>query len=262
MVFECPYGIYVNDDCRNVHPNIESGSVDMIITDLPYEIRTACEWDEMIPFEQLWPEYERIIKPNGCIILFSNQPFTTKVINSNRKLWRYNMIWKKSRKVGFMNANKMPLKSYEELSIFYKKLPTYNPQGLIAVNKSVKRTKDKASVYANMNLKEGVYDKKWSNYPTDVLEFASVGKGKLIHPTQKPVELLEFLIKTYTNEEQLILDSCCGSASTLVAAIKTNRRFIGIERDKIIFERSIERLTGKIPQLSGEMGQPVHSMAA
>lgn len=242
MVFECKYGVYYHDDCRNIHPGIPDESIDLIITDLPYQVRTACDWDEIIPFEQLWPEYERIIKPNGAIILFSNQPFTTKVISSNRKLWRYNMIWKKSRKVGFMNANKMPLKSYEELSVFYKRLPTYNPQGLIPVKQSVKRKKDVASVYANMNLKEGVYEKKWANYPTDVLEFASVGKGKIIHPTQKPVDLLEFLIKTYSNEGDLILDSCAGSGTLPVAAIQTNRMFVAVEKTEKHYIDSVERI--------------------
>lgn len=239
---ESSYGLLVNDDCRNVFPKIADESIDLILTDLPYEVRTACQWDEMIPFEDLWPQWERIIKPNGAILLFSNQPFTTKVVNSNVRLWHYNMIWKKTRKVGFMNANKMPLKNYEEISVFYKRLPTYNPQGLVSCSKKVKRKKDTDSVYANMNLKEGNYERKFCNYPTDVIEIPSDGKGKIFHPTQKPIALFEYLIRTYTNARELVLDCCSGGGTSAIAAINSGRQYLCVEKDQGYFERSTERI--------------------
>lgn len=243
MIHESQYGLLFNDDCRNVFPDIADQSVDLLLTDLPYQVRTACEWDVIIPFEDLWPQWERVIKHNGAILLFSNQPFTTKVITSNRKLWRYNMIWKKTRKLGFMNANIMPLKSYEEISVFYKKLPIYNPQGLQPCSQKVKRKKDTEGVYGNMNLKEGVYERKWKNYPTDVIEYPSDGKGKLFHPTQKPVGLFEYLIETYTNKNDVVLDCCSGGGTTAIATINTNRRYICIEKDGTYFEASRARIT-------------------
>jgi site-specific DNA-methyltransferase (adenine-specific) len=242
MIHESAHGLLFHDDCRNVLSSIDDQSVDMILTDLPYQMRTACKWDVIIPFEDLWPQWERIIKPNGAIVLFSKQPFTTKVITSNQKLWRYNMIWKKTRKLGFMNANIIPLKSYEEMSVFYKKLPIYNPQGLQPCSQKVKRKKDVEGVYGNMNLKEGTYERKFKNYPTDVIEYPSDGKGKLFHPTQKPVGLFEYLIKTYTNDDAIVLDCCSGGGTTAIATINTKRRYICIEKEDKYFQISRDRI--------------------
>lgn len=258
MMHESPYGLLLNDDCRNVFQNIDDQSVDLILTDLPYQVRTACEWDVIIPFEDLWPQWERIIKPNGAILLFSNQPFTTKVILSNQKLWHYNMIWRKTRKLGFMNANKMPLKGYEEISVFYKKLPVYNPQGLQPCSQKVKRKREDRGVYGNMNLKAGTYERKFKNYPSDVIEHPSDGKGKLFHPTQKPVGLFEYLIRTYTNEGDLVLDCCSGGGTTAIATINTGRRYICIEKDQMYYERSVERIKQRIDsQMVQSVTQPV-----
>lgn len=254
IMHESQYGFLFNDDCRNVFQYIDDQSVDLILTDLPYEVRTACEWDVIIPFEDLWPQWERVLKPNGAVLLFSNQPFTTKVISSNIKMWRYNMIWRKTRKLGFMNANKMPLKGYEEISVFYRKLPTYNPQGLIPCSQKVKRKKDTEGVYGNMNLKEGSYERKFKNYPTDVIDYPSDGKGKLFHPTQKPVGLFEYLIKTYTNENELVLDCCSGGGTTPIATINTNRRYICMEKEEKFYVDSINRIT---EHLDNQKVQPI-----
>src|SRR5699024_6225280 len=205
-------------------------SVDMILADLPYGT-TACKWDTVIPFEPLWAEYERVIKPNGAIVLTASQPFTTMAIHSNKELFRYCWFWNKSYSTGFMNANKMPLRNVEEIAVFYKRLPTYNPQDLVEVNRRQVRRKDKDStVYNDMGLKDGEYTQKYTNYPTQVIEFGR--EGGTTHPTQKPVALFEYLIRTYTNEGEVVLDNVIGSGTTAVAAINTGRQFIGIEREE------------------------------
>ena len=179
----------------------------------------------------MWEQYERIIKDNGAIVLTSDEPFTSQLINSNIKKFRYKWIWEKSYSTGFMNANKMPLKNVEDVLVFYKKLPTYNPQGLIEVNKKQVRKRDKGTtIYNDMGLKEGEYTQKFTNYPKQVIK--TTKKEKTFHPTQKPVELFEYLIKTYTNEGETVLDNCIGSGTTAIACINTNRSFIGIEKEK------------------------------
>ena len=217
-------------DCLEVMREIPDKSVDMILCDLPYGT-TAAKWDSVIPFDLLWAEYARIIKDSGAIVLTAAQPFTTSLIASNPSLYRYNWYWNKPYSTGFMNAGKMPLRNVEDVCIFYKKLPTYNPQGLVEVNKTQYRRKDKSTtIYNDMGLKEGSYTQKWTNYPTQVLEFGR--EGKTVHPTQKPVALFEYLIRTYTNEGEVVLDNCLGSGTTAVAAINTGRQFIRIEREQ------------------------------
>lgn len=210
---------------------------------------TACKWDAVIPFEPLWAEYERVIKDNGAIILTASQPFTTSVIKSNERLFRYCWYWNKTYSTGFMNANKMPLRNVEEIVVFYKKLPTYNPQGIIEVNRKQIRKRDKSTtIYNDMGLKDGEYIQKFTNYPTQVLTFGK--ESKTVHPTQKPVALFEYLIRTYTNEGEVVLDNCIGSGTTAVAAINTGRQFIGIEREpeyvEIANKRIAEALKRKI----------------
>lgn len=217
-------------DCLELMKDIPDESIDMILCDLPYGT-TACKWDTIIPLDKLWEQYERIIKEDGAIVLTASQPFTTTLINSNIKLFRYCWYWNKTYSVGFMNANKMPLRNVEEVVVFYKKLPTYNPQGLIEVNKKQYRRKDKeTTVYNDMGLREGEYTQKYTNYPTQVLSYGK--EGKTVHPTQKPVKLFEYLIKTYTNEGETVLDNCIGSGTTAIAALNTGRFFIGIEKEK------------------------------
>lgn len=227
-------------DCLELMKGIPDESVDMILCDLPYGT-TACKWDEIIPFEPLWEQYERVIKDNGAIVLTASQPFTTKLIASNYEMFRYNWVWEKSYSTGFMNANKMPLKNIEDVLVFYKRLPTYNPQGIIEINKTQVRKKDKkTTIYSDMGLKEGVYTQKYTNYPKQIIK--TNVKEKTIHPTQKPVVLFEYLIKTYTNEGETVLDNCMGSGTTGVACKNLNRNFIGTELDKEYFEIAKKRI--------------------
>ena len=181
-------------DCLELMKGIPDGSIDMILCDLPYGT-TNCKWDTVIPFEPLWEQYNRIIKDNSAIVLFGSQPFTTELNHSNLKMFRYEWIWIKNNSTGFQLANKRPLKKHEIISVFYRKQPTYNPQGLQVYGK-INRRKSTGDNWSEMNNNE--YIQRFTNYPTQILEFG-YDKEKL-HPTQKPVALLEYLIKTYTNE--------------------------------------------------------------
>ena len=230
----------IHGDCLELMKDIPDGSIDMILADLPYGT-TACKWDTIIPFDLLWEQYERVIKDNGAIVLTSDEPFTSQLINSNIKKFRYKWIWKKSYSTGFMNANKMPLKNIEDVLVFYKRLPTYNPQGIIEINKKQVRKKDKGTtIYNDMGLKEGEYTQKFTNYPNQVIE--TTKKEKTHHPTQKPVALFEYLIKTYTNEGDTVLDNVMGSGTTGVACKSLNRNFIGMELDENYFNIAKERI--------------------
>lgn len=209
---------------------------------------TKNPWDLIIPFEGLWEQYERIIKKNGAIVLFGQGLFTAQLMLSNKKLWRYNLIWEKDRPSGFLNASKMPLRSHEDILIFYKSVPTYNPQFWEGIPLHGMGTKFKQGNLANNNYGTFASHSNPSakrtgdtkKYPRSVLKFAKPHPP--IHPTQKPIELCEWLIKTYSNENQLILDNCCGSASILVAAKNVNRNFIGFETDSNYFEIAKKRL--------------------
>lgn len=235
------YEIYKGDCLEVMDKLIEQGvKVDAIITDPPYGT-TACRWDSVIPFDEMWVRLNKLIKHNGAIVLFGSEPFSSHLRMSNLKNYRYDWVWKKSYSTGFMNANKMPLKNTENVMVFYKKLPTYNPQGVIEVNKIKTRKKDKSStVYNDMGLKEGRYTQKFTNYPHHIIE--TFKKEKTVHPTQKPIPLLEYLIKTYSNKDDLILDFTMGSGSTGVACMLTDRKFIGIELDEKYFEIAENRL--------------------
>ena len=221
----------------NILPSIPDKSIDMILCDLPYGT-TACKWDTIIPFELLWEQYNRVIKDNGAIVLFGKQPFTTLLINSNLKNYKNSLIWKKDNHDNPMMAKKRFLNITEDISVFYKKQCTYNPQGVIKINKITKQGRGESLSQANTRKTE--YLQHYTNYPKNILEF----KRDLpnIHPTQKPVALLEYLIKTYTNEGELVLDNCMGSGSTGVACKHLNRRFIGIELDKEYFEIANNRI--------------------
>ena len=232
----------IQGDCLEVMKTIADKSIDAIICDLPYGT-TACKWDSVIPFEPLWVQYKRIIKDNGAIVITASQPFTTALISSNIKQFRYCWTWAKTYSTGFMNANKMPLRNIEDICVFYKELPTYNPQGLIEINKKSTRKKDKEStIYGNMGLKNGDYVQKFTNYPNQLLKFGK--SGKTIHPTQKPIELMEYLVKTYTNQGDTVLDNCMGSGTTGLACKNLSRKFIGIEQDANYFEIASKRIYG------------------
>lgn len=231
-------------DCLELMKNIPDKSIDMILCDLPYGT-TACKWDSVIPFEPLWQQYKRIIKDNGAIVLFSDEPFTSQLVNSNIKDFRYKWIWNKTRGSNFQNARFMPMKCHEEILVFYKKKPVYNPQ--FWYSKPYKTTERKRSKQIEglsggsaANVCAATISEDGRRYPLSILTYAR--DGKRIHPTQKPVALLEYLIKTYTHEGQVILDNCAGSGSTGVAAVNTGRKFIGMELDDNYFNISKDRI--------------------
>ena len=223
-------------DCLEIMKTIKDNSVDAIITDPPYGT-TQCKWDSVIDFSLMWEQLNRIIKPNGAIVLFGSEPFSSALRMSNIKNYKYDWIWHKSNKTGFLNAKKMPLKNIETISVFQKTIK-YNPQGLKPFDKIVKRGGNGENY-----SKSGVENlQKFTNYPTQYLSFKS--QGKTVHPTQKPIALMEYLIKTYTNENETVLDFTMGSGSTGVACKNTSRDFIGIEQDEDYFEIAKERING------------------
>lgn len=236
----------INDDCLNAMKDIPDSSIDMILCDLPYGT-TACRWDIIIPFESLWKEYKRIIKNNGAIVLFSKQPFTTELIHSNLKDFKYTLVWEKDNHDNPLMAKKRFLNVTEDINVFYKKQCTYNLQGIIKINKLTKQGRGES--LSQKNKRKTEYLQEYTNYPKNILKF----KRDLpnIHPTQKPVALLEYLIKTYTNEGDLVLDNCMGSGSTGVACINTNRNFIGIELDEKYFKIANDRINNKGVNING-----------
>ena len=241
-------------DCLDLMPSIPSKSIDMILCDLPYGT-TACEWDSIIDMGRLWQEYERVIKDNGAIVLTACNEFTFALYNSNPKLFRYRWIWKKSLATGFLLAKKQPLRNFEDVLVFYKKQPTYNPISFRKGSAEKRRTIKMSNVTVyNFNRTQSDAEVHEDRRPTTVLEFQSANNGSTIggssiHPTQKPVALFEYLIKTYTNENELVLDNCSGSGTTAIACMNTNRRFICIERDETYHRKSLERLANHEPLL-------------
>jgi site-specific DNA-methyltransferase (adenine-specific) len=235
--------ILLHGDCLELMRGIPDKSIDMILCDLPFGA-TENEWDTVIPFEPLWEQYKRIVKDNSAVVLFAQPPFDKLLACSNLKMFRYEWVWQKTKSSGFMNAKKMPLKSHENILVFYKKLPTYNPQGIIK-NVSIKTgrsRKGNSRNYGNTGCGNPDYIQTVSNYPKDIITFSNPSNKGHLHPTQKPVALLEYLIKTYTNEGDVVLDNCMGSGSTGVACVNTNRNFIGIELDENYFKIAKERI--------------------
>lgn len=228
-------------DCLEVMKDIPDASVDMILCDLPYGT-TACKWDSIIPFEPLWEQYERVIKERGAIVLFGSEPFSSKLRTSNIKRYKYDWKWEKEKAGNFQLAKKMPMKKQEDIRVFYKKSPTYNPQGLIEINKVRKNNKTKNGSMRHLQSvqKRKEYVQKYTNYPTEVLRF---NNEKGLHESQKPVALMEYLIRTYTNEGETVLDSTIGSGTTAVAAINSGRNFIGIEQDAEYCEIARQRVS-------------------
>ena len=230
-------------DCLELMKEIPDKSIDMVLCDLPYGT-TACKWDSVIPFEPLWEQYKRIIKDNGAIVLFGSEPFSTELRHSNMKMFKYDWIWEKTKASGFLNAKKSPLRAHEVISVFYKNQPTYNPQYSFGHKpyKKINVSDGATSVYGKID-KTGIVEesKDGRRYPRSVIKFSNPN-NKTIHPTQKPVALLEYLIKTYTNEGETVLDNCMGSGSTGIACINTNRNFIGYELDEHYFQIAKERL--------------------
>ena len=239
----------IQGDCLEVMKKLPSKSVDMILCDLPYGT-TQNHWDSVIPLEQLWNEYERIIKDNGCIALSSQGVFTAKLILSNEKLFKYKIVWIKSKPTNFLNAKKQPLRKHEDICIFYKKQPTYHPQMTQgeAYDKGIRKDQYSGS-YGDFKPRH--VKSSGERYPNDVVcyeeperdDFVYVktaeSEGEVLHPTQKPIELGRYLIRTFTNPGDVVLDNACGSGSFLVSAVMEDRRFIGIElnQDSLLFKK-------------------------
>ncbi len=233
----------IKGDCLEVMKTIEDGSVDAIITDPPYGT-TACKWDSVIDFELMWEQLNRIIKPNGAVVLFGSEPFSSALRMSNIKNYKYDWIWDKKLSTNVLHCNRMPLKRNELISIFYKKPPTYNPImriGKPRLKGKVSRSETNAKVKHKENQKTYISNEY---YPTTILEVSNANMKGRVHPTQKPIALMEYLIKTYTNENDLVVDFTMGSGSTGVACKQTNRRFIGIELDDKYFEIAQNRING------------------
>lgn len=227
------------EDCITGMDKIPDKSIDMILCDLPYGT-TNCKWDEILPLDKLWEQYKRIIKPKGVIALTAAQPFTTTLIESNKSWYRYNWYWIKNTTTGFAFARYQPLRCVEDICIFYRQHGTYNPQGLREIEKKVvkTRTEKKDSIYKSDSLSKK-YEVLYTNYPRNTIMIKS---QRGFHPTQKPEELFEYLIKTYTNKGETVLDNCMGSGTTAIACINTKRNYIGFETDKEYFEKSQVRI--------------------
>jgi site-specific DNA-methyltransferase (adenine-specific) len=244
LVVDCHYLKYdlpmnkislYHGDCLNVLDEIPSKSIDMILCDLPYGT-TQNKWDNIIPLDPLWKHYKRLIKESGAVILFCSQPFTSKLIYHSTIPFKYQLIWEKSKATGHLNAKKMPMKIHEEICVFGENKINYYPQDLIPFNKITKR----GGNGTNFGKSGTSNFQEFTNYPRSILKFKN--ENKVVHPTQKPTALLEYLVKTYTKECETILDNCMGSGSTGVASVNTNRSFIGIERDKKYFEIAKKRI--------------------
>ena len=222
----------INGDCLEVMKNIPDKSIDMILCDLPYGC-TQNSWDSIIPFDLLWEEYHRVMKPNTAVVLFGDGIFSHKLAMSNPKEFRYNLVYAKRVPTGFLNANRMPLRKHEDILVFYKHLPTYNPQMTKGTVISRKATNDSrlSPNYGKFNPRYN-YCSHGKRYPTSIIsDQCDLIKNKITHATQKPVAICEYLIKTYSNEGDVVLDNCCGSGTTAVACINTNRKYVCIEKD-------------------------------
>jgi len=231
-----PNSIHLGD-CLEIMKSIKDHSVDMILCDLPYGT-TRNKWDSIVPLPELWEQYKRVIKPNGAIVLTASQPFTSALIMSNLKAFKYCWYWNKNRSVGVLNAKVQPLRNMEDVCIFNS--TKYLPQGLKEVNQPSRNSKHDSPNYGAGTTKK--YIQKYTGYPTQLLLFKVV--QRVLHPTQKPVALFEYLIKTYSNEGDLILDNCAGSGTTGVACINTKRNYILIEKDPTYHKIILDRIYG------------------
>lgn len=236
---------FVNADCFDVFPFIEDKSVNLILCDLPYGT-TKNKWDSMLPLNELWKEYERVITDNGAIVLFAQTPFDKVLGSSKIDLLKYEYVWNKKRPTGFFNANYAPMKQHENILVFSKasacfvkdksKAMEFYPQDLIEVNRSIKRTAQNGNYDGSHYKLES--NQKYTGYPTSILEFAPEAG---LHPTQKPLELMKYLIKTYSKEDDVVMDNCMGSGTTNLACIKLNRKSIGIEKEKQYYDVAVRR---------------------
>ena len=241
-----------NGDCLEVMKQIQDGSVDLILCDLPYGT-TQNKWDSVIPFDALWREYVRICK--GAVVLTASQPFTSALVMSNLEWFKYDWVWRKPKGTGHLNAKKQPMRDKEDILVFYSQQPTYSPQFSEGKPYKDKSGKQQTENYgADKRIGNDNYGKR---YPKQVLEFGAVERGTL-HPTQKPVALMEYLIRTYTNEGDVVLDNCMGSGTTGVACVNTGRDFIGIEKERPYYDISKRRILDAECALMGAAQEPLH----
>jgi site-specific DNA-methyltransferase (adenine-specific) len=232
---------FINADCFDVFPFIEDKSIDAIICDLPYGT-TACKWDSVLPLDKLWNEYKRVLKPNGVILLTASQPFTTVLIGNDLKMFKYNLVWDKVAVTNPMLAKKQPMRCHEDVLVFYDKQPTYNPQMRVGVKWSRAGKKQHTTdTLGQSTLFNNGSDESEMKYPKSIITFSNADKTKNEHPTQKPIDLMEWLIKTYTNEGDMVLDNTMGSGTTNLACIKLNRKSIGIEKEKQYYDVAVRR---------------------
>jgi len=236
-------------DCLVGMRDIPDQSIDMILCDLPYGT-TACKWDSVIPFEPLWNQYKRIIKPAAAIVLTTAQPFTSQLVMSCPDWFKYEWVWDKIKGTGFLNAKKQPMRNHENICVFYKNQCTYNPQKTYGhvLKKSFRKKELQTDVYGQMN-NDYMYESA-ERYPRSIQVFSMDTQNSSLHPTQKPVALFEYLIKTYTNEGETVLDSCIGSGTTAVACIRSKRHFMGFEIEKAYFDIASKRIKEELSQVS------------
>lgn len=257
-----------NCDCLIGMQYIPDKSVDAIICDLPYEVlhknNDKVQWDRIIPFAPLWEQYLRVAKENAAIVLFCQGMFTAQLMMSQQKLWKYNLIWEKGRATGFLNANRMPMRSHEDIAVFYRKQPTYNPQMRVGDSHSRGNGVHKQTNQCYGNFKEvkqkvgatydyahiKVVEPTGECFPMSVLHFNKEHSIDTWHPTQKPVDLLRYLVRTYSNEGDTILDNCMGSGTTAVACIKEKRHFIGFELSEEYYKKAVKRINAEKSQLT------------
>lgn len=250
-----------NEDCLEGMKRIPDASIDCIICDLPYGVLNkhseGGQWDSIIPLEPIWEQYNRIIKDNGAIVLFSQGMFTAKLMMSNQKMWRYNLIWKKGNRVsGFLNANRMPLRNHEDICVFYKKQPTYNPEKTKGQpnhsrgNGGGKRTQ---RCYGDVDMFAGGDDLSGEKFPLSIINIEKEHDGKQKHPTQKPVDLIAYLIRTYTNPGDIVLDNTIGSGTTAVAALREKRHFIGFELNNNYYNIALCRINEELKEMDSRL---------
>lgn len=238
--------IYLGNCLELIPKHVEDKSIDMIFCDLPYGT-TQNKWDSIIDLDKLWSEYNRVIKDNGAIVLFAQTPFDKVLGASNLKMLKYEWVWEKTQATGHLNAKKMPMKAHENILVFYRKLPTYNPQKTTChkpMNSGVRRSSLKNENYNEINKVDLPFGGSTDRYPRTVLEFKSDKQKNYLHPTQKPLSLIEYMIKTYTNEGDLILDNTCGSGTTGLGAKNLNRNYIMMEQDPKYYEIACKRVQG------------------
>ena len=234
-------GLFLRGDCLERMREIATASVDMILCDLPYGT-TQNKWDAVIPFEALWAEYWRVSKPNTPVVLTASQPFTTELINSYRQFFRYCLVWDKTKSGNFALANKQPMKSHEDIVVFYKRQPTYNPQ---KETRGAVRKKGGGVASTNTGIVPTISHNN-EYFPKSIVVASTGSRKDQMHPTQKPVALFEYLIRTYTNEGDVVMDNCAGSGTTAIAAERTKRRWVCIERDPDYFAKATARVDAEI----------------